>query len=596
MTHYVEFNGKKIPFPDGMKDEQISEILSALPNNSGNTNSSSMQNMPRQHSDALRNAVNPEGGTPFGMVRDVAGGLANFGQNAAALLGEGGQALASLATGGRAPQVNIREELGLEGPNKIDIGRMIASKNPNPLLMGGGELALPAIAGGASIPGQMASMGLYGAANAPTGKRISTGFKDALLAAIIPGGLKYGEKVKNYFHPEKEAKQFMQDLHGGTSQENTETLAKRLEFANKSGKQEALIPKEQLMAEKAGERIIPKVQVEQPNVEKISSIFSDEVSDAQAKKMTKAVKDYYDHGDVNKLAEEGEKIFGHEGLSEKELNKLESLLPFEKKKIPTGSYLKMENLNKTYSSNGELRQLHEAFTKNPSLENADKLKSAISREKRFYEKQQESNTIRDPGRRKLEQLKKAENSIQSDIDKFSETLSPHQKQLYNDFREKYAINAGKYNNKANPAIREAASGNIGNINEGSLHGEFQGPLGKNVLDILQDIGPSGEGNILYNKLADLEPGNIEALMERMTQLKQTGGMQRYIKPEHEELLKQLEKRLHHRRYLTAGSLLGAGGAAAALDHPYAGSALGVTGLAAAKGKHSLSKMILKLLK
>src|SRR5579863_8693250 len=420
MTHYVEVNGEKVPFPDDWSDEQISETLSAASKNS--SNKQPQENDQNQLSEKL--GINR---TPFDNIRDIAGGVLNFGQNAAALLGEAGQGIHQLT--GLAPNVNVREQLGLEGENRINAGDVISSKNPNPLLQALGEYAIPAAMGGLSIPGQAVAGGLYGAANAPTGQRIISGLKDALMAALIPGGAKTIPKIANYLHPEKEARGFLQSLHGGTSQENAETLAKRIELANRSGKQEALIPKEELMAKEGSSRIIPRVQVEQPNVDKISKIFSDEASPEQAKKLTDAVKKYYDNGDIGALVEKGEEIFGHEGLSQKEIDKLESLLPFEKKRIPTGSYLKMQNAEKTYSANGELQSLHDAFKKNPSLENADKLKSAISREKRFYERQEENGTIRDPGRKKLAQLEANEDAILKDINNYSKTLSPKEKEL-----------------------------------------------------------------------------------------------------------------------------------------------------------------------
>jgi hypothetical protein len=311
--------------------------------------------------------------------------------------------------------------------------------------------------------------------------------------------------------------------------------------------------------------------------------------------MTDAVRKYYETGDIGALSEKGEEIFGHEGLNQKELDKLESFLPFEKKRIPTGSYLKVQDLNKAYSANGELRTLHEAFAKNPTLENADALKRAIGQEKRVYEAQLENNTIRDAGRRKLELLENAEKGIVRDIENFSSKLPPSQQKLYDTFRRKWAINAEKYGSKENPAIRAAAKGNIGDITENQLINEFKGPHNQRVQDVLQDIGPSGEGNILYSQLADLKPGDIEALGERLAQLKQTGGMQRYVKPEHEALQEALMKRLKHRHYLTAGSLLGAGALGAEYGHPASGAAVAASAIPAAIGKKGLAKMLAKLL-
>src|SRR5690606_33032969 len=74
--------------------------------------------------------------TPFDSLRDVLVGMGNAGQN-----------FASLATGGRAPRVDIQENIGPE--------------NPNELIQGIAEYAPYAIAAGPSLGYQTAAGGLY---------------------------------------------------------------------------------------------------------------------------------------------------------------------------------------------------------------------------------------------------------------------------------------------------------------------------------------------------------------------------------------------------------------------------------------------------
>ena len=129
---------------------------------------------------------------PLESLQDVGGGVARGAQNLAAALGEGGQGIASFLTGGRAPRVNIREQLGLEGDNQVDLGKMIQSKNPNALLSGLGQYGLGGAAGGSRLLPMIAANSANAAAQAPPGQRLKAGVEGGvgigLPAAILKAG------------------------------------------------------------------------------------------------------------------------------------------------------------------------------------------------------------------------------------------------------------------------------------------------------------------------------------------------------------------------------------------------------------------------
>lgn len=127
--------------------------------------------------------------TPLNTLQDLGAGALRGGQNLAALLGEGGQAIASLLTGGRAPRVDIREELGLGKDRPVDLSQVLASKNPNPLAVAAGQFAPGVMAGGASIPGQIASNALWSGIQAQPGQKNALGFlPSGRVGAAIEGG------------------------------------------------------------------------------------------------------------------------------------------------------------------------------------------------------------------------------------------------------------------------------------------------------------------------------------------------------------------------------------------------------------------------
>lgn len=179
-------NGQNVEFPENMSHEDIKSVLN--------------KKFPAQQKPLQQPNNNPQAETfkkyatissPFNNLRDLLGGLGKASQNIAGFLGQGGQSIASAITGGYAPKVDINEEVGLGKENPVDLQKMISSKNPNSLLQMIGQYAPSALIGGASIPRQIASQGLYGSSQAKPDERL----KEGAISSLGTGALGYGGKL-----------------------------------------------------------------------------------------------------------------------------------------------------------------------------------------------------------------------------------------------------------------------------------------------------------------------------------------------------------------------------------------------------------------
>lgn len=121
---------------------------------------------------------------PMNSLQDILGGIAHGSQNLASTLGEAGQGIASTLTGGYAPRVDIREEMGLGKKNPVNLGKMIESSNPNPLISALGQYGLGGAAGGARILPMTVANAANAATQAAPGERLKSGIEGGVSAAI----------------------------------------------------------------------------------------------------------------------------------------------------------------------------------------------------------------------------------------------------------------------------------------------------------------------------------------------------------------------------------------------------------------------------
>ncbi|HWY34738.1 MAG TPA: hypothetical protein VNX68_08830, partial [Nitrosopumilaceae archaeon] len=129
---------------------------------------------------------------PINSFRDVLGGVARGSQNVAASGLEAGEYLTrkiaeSLPGAGKVPYWNAREFMGLEGPDKIDLGKMIESKNPDPLISGIGQYGLGSASSGSKLLPMILANFLTGGIQSPNREnRIENAVRSGVSAAI-PG-------------------------------------------------------------------------------------------------------------------------------------------------------------------------------------------------------------------------------------------------------------------------------------------------------------------------------------------------------------------------------------------------------------------------
>lgn len=470
--------------------------------------------------------------TPIDTLQDMAVGAMRSGQNIAALLGEGGQAIGSLAEPLRkyipermkfVPDVNIRKEMGLErdeqGKQEIDFQNIIGSKNPNQIIQAMSQYAPGVAFGGGTTAGQMVSNALYSGTQAsPDEKNLFGRLPEGRTGAMIEGGLgaflpkaiskslEYAGKGISHLRPNKSAMEYMKKLTGRTVDEpikgktsfqnepttksktslptdieNIEELGKRTKFGRESAEQEALIPKNKLFSTEENKNILP-----------------------------------------------------HNS---------------------NGKYLNLQDVDKNYKSFG-LDELHDSYKKNPTLKNSDKLKSEIGREKRKLQEKIDFGNWNYSDRIKLKRLQRNENALLEDQEKFFKTLSPDKQNLYKDFRTKWAKNVPKYTESSRgeelkksseKVIRQLSEGNISRLGKSNIASAFEGYPSEDIEGILKDIGSSGENNIKYNKLLSSKPGNAKSLAESIISARRTGGYSRFITKKDEDFARELLRRLKYRK-------------------------------------------------
>jgi hypothetical protein len=187
---------------------------------------------------------------------------------------------------------------------------------------------------------------------------------------------------------------------------------------------------------------------------------------------------------------------------------------------------------------GSIREANLNFTQNPTLSNSDTLYqrlgtrwgdlNEIPRGERSPEQLAEMNNIR-----------QAQSNIKTDQNNFMSKLPPQYQQEWNNYTTKWANNVGIYDDtpvirkmgrgEYDPAIKQNVPITAG-FNPSELKSAFSFEP-KATTKIAQDIGPSGQGNILYNELQTAGNMPPEDLASAIVAARQTGGYQNYITPE-----------------------------------------------------------------
>lgn len=172
MAQYFEdSSGRRHKFPDDATPEEIDAATSNFENNQSINSNKKL----------FEETIGADR-SPVDTIRDLLQGVTSG-------LGKGGQEIASLATGGKAPKVDFDEMTNRIGSPNQSIGGNITK--------GIGEYLPYALAGGATLPGQIAAGGAFGTATGkpeqenlfgflPKGK-VGSAIESALLNAVTHG-------------------------------------------------------------------------------------------------------------------------------------------------------------------------------------------------------------------------------------------------------------------------------------------------------------------------------------------------------------------------------------------------------------------------
>lgn len=514
------------------------------------------------------------------VIRDLGAGLARGSQNLASAGLEAGEYLTrkgaerlgkSLGHPVKVPYWSAREFMGLEGPNKIDLGKMIEGQRPDPLSQAIGQFGPAIAAGGPNALRQMLTQAGYGATQAspeeknllgllPSGRggaAIESGALAGLPFAIPKLFGKAKNALSNLLSSESTRQNLLTSLGTKgpgeglkTIPENIQELGKRLEYGQETAREEALTPKREIMSESGEQRIIPEQIKGKSLVNETSSIFAESPQDItpdKIKQYEKSLKQYYKDGDIDSLIESGEDIFNHPGLNEKDIFKLDqSLIPEKKLK---GEYLKIKNPDEHYSE--MIQDAHDNYVKNPTFRNSDKLRSRLFKRINELSKRQKAKTITDAQELELSSLTKNRNAIIKDQDKLIETFSPENQEKYGKFNKLWREDVRAYE-EAGATIKNMKNRFLNNVTPQKITNAFSFPeLKPQVQKVLKDIGPEGINNIIYNEVG--RSTNAADALKILEGLERNKGFSPYITPEIRQLINKLRNQLRNQRLLKYGA-------------------------------------------
>jgi len=518
---------------------------------------------------------------PFDIMQDIGTGAMRGAQNVAATLGEAGQGLGDImqmipgfssiqkgvqqATGFSLPDVNIREELGLGKNNPVDFQNLIGSKNPNPFIQLMAQYAPGVFSGGATLPGQVASNAIYGAVQAqpeqenafgllPSG-RGGAAIEGGVLASLpvtVPKSFQATKGVfDKYLNPKMTHENALKDIGMGKSiSENINELGSRLKYGQKTAKEEALIPKREIMAESGDERIFPSQKKGEKITSDTASVFSehpDEMTPQKTAEYQRALRKYYNDGDIDSLIERGESIFEHPGLSENQISKLDEMLIPEKPL--KGEYLKIKNPDEHYSE--IIQEAHDAYLKNPTFKNSDKLRSRLFKRMNELGKREKAKTITDSQEKELGSLRKNRNAIIRDQEKLIETFTPENQSKYGKFNKTWREDVRSYEDAGN-TIKNMKNGHLKNVTPQNITKAMEFPELKPELQrILKDIGPSGVDNIIFNELGRTK--DPKKFIEIIDNLERNKGFSSYITPKVKDYANKIRSQIRNRNIVKYGA-------------------------------------------
>jgi hypothetical protein len=356
-----------------------------------------------------------------------------------------------------------------------------------------------------------------------------------------------GKSLAKHFMPETSGEEFRATLGQGTSEQNIEELARRIQLGEKVNKADALSHSDIVdnAVGKANIENVPSHALPEGNLEEVAKIFNKDQDyfDSNAiKELSKALSKFRKTGDVDSFIETGEDIFKpSQELTKKDYSTLEDMLS-----IPTKRETKYINNVDEYMDyySPTLKKYHNEYVNKPTYKNSRDLQIKLNKEMSPLLRQAGKDNLDNAGREKLDALKYAESLIKHDQDSFLEYFDPALKQQNEIFRQKWSENVKPYHS-SDLLTRITKQDRTSGIEPSELDREFGFP-DKEAQKIAEDIGPSGTGNILYNQLQKVKPNDVEGLIEALQEAERTQGYGRYIDSGMKETSKQIQKQMKNK--------------------------------------------------
>lgn len=214
-----------------------------------------------------------------------------------------------------------------------------------------------------------------------------------------------------------------------------------------------------------------------------------------------------------------------------ENNIYEEVSPF------SSSYQNLDkNIVKNFKYDSDLKDLHQKFIENPTLQNAHNLQSQLG------------SSIRDSSKGNLsiadknivKGYQKAQSSLKDDISSFLKNSDPEMAEQYETATQNWRENVIPY--VENKKISGIAKGDI--TNPRAITNIFKNPE-EDINKVVEDLGDDAKRKILYSEVGKVSDITPERLQKAFADLDKK-GLGSYLTPELEKSQEELTKRMRNR--------------------------------------------------
>jgi len=196
------------------------------------------------------------------------------------------------------------------------------------------------------------------------------------------------------------------------------------------------------------------------------------------------------------------------------------------------------------SYNSNLKNMHNDFVQNPTLENAHTLQSQLGSEIRSFQKSDARGNLSISDKDVLGNYLQAKNALKTDMSNYLGKISSEYQDAYNEAKENWRTTVTPYFSR--PTIAGMAKGNIENI--GNIQAPFKNPS-INIQRVVQDLGPDYQNKILYSQLGKMTPSSSpQNLVNAFNRLDEQ-GLGEYVTPQLSQRIGELQNQINQEKFL-----------------------------------------------